>query len=129
MRKLGVLIAASIIVGGGGMALAKRDRNLVPEATAVGAAQSCIPIVSIRESRVRSDKVIDFRVSGKKWMRNELPYSCPSLRLEERFSYSTSLSQLCSTDIIHVLHSYGGTLQRGAGCGLGKFQPVEIAKK
>jgi hypothetical protein len=26
-----------------------------------------------------------------------------------------------------VLQSYGGHLQEGAGCGLGKFQPVKLA--
>ena len=44
---------------------------------------------------------------------------------EERFSYRTSLNQLCSVDIVRVLHDQGGSLYEGAGCGLGKFQMVE----
>lgn len=100
----------------------------VPDATPTGKAVDCIPISQIQESRVRSDSIIDFRVNGKKWFRNTLPNSCPSLGFEQRFSYRTSTSQLCSVDTIAVLQSYGGTLQEGARCGLGKFQPVEIAR-
>ncbi len=122
-----VLILATALLLSGSTAIA-RDRS-VPEATPTGAAQSCIPLHTVRESQVRSDKVIDFRVGGNKWYRNELPHSCPSLGFEERFMYQTSLSQLCSVDIITVLHTSGGGLDRGASCGLGKFQPVTIAKK
>ena len=81
----------------------------------------------IRETRVRNDRTIDFYANGGKVYRNVLPYSCPSLGFEERFSYKTSLSQLCSTDIITVLTSPG--IKRGASCGLGKFQPVTGAPR
>ena len=58
--------------------------------------------------------------------RNILPNSCPSLGFEQRFSYVTSLSELCSTDIITVL--YTSPVMRGASCGLGQFQPVTLSK-
>jgi hypothetical protein len=125
MRKLNLILLASLALGGSASA---RDRS-VPVATPVGDAQSCIHINTIRESRVRSDKIIDFRAGGNRWYRNELPHSCPSLGFEERFMYQTSLNQLCSVDIITVLHTSGSGLDRGASCGLGKFQPVSIAKK
>ena len=127
MRTFALIIAASLITSGSAVA-AKKDRNVVPEATATGASVSCLNLSSIRESKVRSDSVIDFKTNGNKWYRNELPNSCPSLGFEERFSYATSLNQLCSVDIITVLQSYGGNLGRGASCGLGKFQPVELTK-
>ncbi len=127
MRAFALVVTASLLAGGSA-APARRDLNAVPEAILTGKAVSCIQL-PIQESRVRSDKIIDFRSYGRKWYRNELPLSCPSLRSEERFSYHTSLSQLCSVDIIHVLHSYGGQLSEGAACGLGKFQPIEIVKK
>ncbi len=123
-----IAIAASLALLAGGAALARYSRE-VPEARPTGPALSCVPLTQLRESRVRSDQVIDFRANGNRWYRNTLPYRCPSLASEERFSYETSLSQLCSTDVIHVLHQYGGSLERGASCGLGKFQPVEIARK
>lgn len=104
---------------------AGRDR--VPEARAVGEARSCVPLRQIRSSHVRSDRVIDFEMQGGKVYRNELPYDCGSLGFEERFSYKTSLGQLCSTDIITVIQSPPGI--SGPSCGLGKFVPVELAKR
>jgi hypothetical protein len=85
---------------------------------------SCIRLTDIRNTNIIDNRTIDFHVGGKKVYRNVLPHSCPSLVSEDRFSYRTSLSQLCSVDIIRVLHNYGGGLQEGAGCGLGKFQPM-----
>ena len=127
MRKT-VLFPLIAIAALSGSATARSDRNKVPEARETGPAVNCIQLSSIQESRVRSDSVIDFRVSGKKWYRNTLPNSCPSLGFEERYSHATSINQFCSVDIIYVLQSYGGNLQRGAGCGLGKFQPIELVK-
>jgi hypothetical protein len=104
-----------------------RDRNAVPDATPTGDPVDCVQLTSIRSTQVHGDSTIDFHMNGGKVYRNTLPNSCPSLGFEERFSYRTSLSQLCSVDIIRVLQSYGGHLQEGAGCGLGKFQPVKLA--
>jgi len=104
-----------------------RDRNAIPEATPVGKPQSCIPLRSIRQSLVRSDSIIDFRVANRKYYRVTLPQGCPGLNYERRFSYATSLSQLCSNDIITVL--YQAPLQRGASCGLSQFQPVTLASR
>lgn len=105
---------------------AARDRNAIPEATLDGKPVSCIPIAQIRESQVRSDSVIDFRMSGNHTYRVTLPQACPSLGFERRFSYETSLSQLCQQDIITVLYQTGP--MRGASCGLAPFQPVKLAK-
>jgi hypothetical protein len=127
MRSFSLVILTSLLLAGSA-ATAKREMNKVPAAAETGAPVSCIQLHNIRESRVRNDQVIDFRVSGKKWYRNTLPYSCPSLGFEEAFSYSTSLNQLCSVDIITVLSRSGGRLDSGARCGLGKFQPVELSK-
>jgi hypothetical protein len=78
---------------------------------------------------VRSDQVIDFELVGGDVLRNELPYRCPQLGFERAFSYSTSITQLCSTDIITVIVQGGGPM-RGASCGLGQFTPIsaEAAK-
>lgn len=92
---------------------------------ASGKPVDCIPIRSIRNSTVRDDRTIDFEVNNRKIYRNILPQSCPSLGSEKRFSYRTSISQLCSVDIITVLWNTGPTLQPGASCGLGQFQPME----
>ncbi|WP_375286014.1 hypothetical protein [Sphingomonas sp.] len=106
---------------------AARDRNAVPAATPTGEPQTCIPLRAIRESLVRSDRVIDFRTGGDRYYRVTLPQNCPGLGFERRFAYATSLSQLCSNDIITVLNQT--PVMRGASCGLAPFQPVTIAKQ
>ena len=133
MRRKQIAIAAGIAAGliaiGAGPSAA---RPLKPEQEALikpaGKPESCIPITSIRETRVRDDRTIDFYMNGRKVYRNSLPNSCPQLGFEERFSYETSLSQLCSTDIISVLYD-SPRLMRGASCGLGTFQPIEGAPR
>ncbi|MGK6318602.1 hypothetical protein [Sphingomonas sp. DT-204] len=102
-----------------------RDKP-VPAATPTGKPVDCIRLNDIRESRVRSDEVIDFVTKSNKVYRNALDGGCPQLGFERRFSYQVSTGQLCSTDIITVLTGPGIT--RGASCGLGRFQPVELAK-
>ena len=103
-----------------------RDRNQVPEATPVGKPENCIRTIGIRQTYVRSDSVIDFDMGGGKIYRNTLPYACPQLGFEEKFLYKTSIGQLCSVDVITVLHDGPGGV--GATCGLGVFQPVTLAK-
>lgn len=94
---------------------------------ASGKPVDCVQINSIRQTDVRDDRTIDFILNGNKVYRNTLPNSCPSLGFERRFMYKTSLSQLCSVDIITVLYS-SPNLMRGASCGLGQFQPMQKIK-
>ena len=116
------LAVAAVAAPGGA-----RDLNEVPEATPTGEPVSCIPIRSIRESLVRNDQVIDFHVSGDRYYRVTLDQPCPRLGFEKRFSYATSLSQLCAQDIITVLQV--SPVMAEPSCGLAPFQPVTIAKK
>lgn len=118
---IALALIAPLLVG------ASRDRREVPEATPDGKPQSCIQIHQISSTRVHGDQVIDFVMRGGKVYRNTLPYACPNLGFEERFSYTTSLSVLCSTDIITVL--YTTPLSAGPSCGLGEFQPVKLTPK
>ncbi|MCK9543976.1 MAG: hypothetical protein M0R03_18305 [Novosphingobium sp.] len=99
-----------------------------PAVKVTGAAQSCIPLQPLSSTAVRDDRTIDFIVSGKRGYRNTLTGSCPGLKAANAFTYETSLSQLCNTDIIYTLQNYGGTPQRGAACGLGQFVPVEFQR-
>ncbi len=103
--------------------------EVMPAARATSAPVRCIQISQIDSTRIRDDWTIDFMGAGNKAWRNRLPNRCPGLKSEDKFTYETSLSQLCNTDIVYVLHDYGGNLQRGAGCGLGQFEPVELEKK
>ena len=103
-------------------------RDRIPAATPTGAPVSCIPIVGIEQSLVRSDRVIDFVMRGRnRAYRVTLDQPCPELGFEQRFSYETSLSQLCSSDIITVFQT--SPPMRGASCGLAPFQPVSLARR
>jgi hypothetical protein len=98
-----------------------------PAAHVVGDSIDCIPITSMRESKVHDDYTIDFTV-GSRTYRNNLPHRCGGLGTAQAFTYETSLTRLCSTDIIYVLRNIGGSYERGAGCGLGQFVPMELIK-
>jgi hypothetical protein len=94
--------------------------SVPPKSAAAG--RSCVDLARIREARVVDDRTIDFYVSGREVLRNTLPNACPQLGFEKAFTYSTSLSQLCSVDIITVIIQGGGP-RTGASCGLGSFVP------
>jgi len=104
-------------------------KPVAPAAKVVGAPENCVQIPAFNQTIVRDDRTIDFIRSGSRAWRNTLPNRCPGLKNGDGFTYETSLTQLCSTDIIYVLHRMGGSLQRGAGCGLGKFVPVELERR
>ena len=99
-----------------------------PAAQVVGAAESCIPLAQINETRVRDDWTIDFIAAGGRAWRNSLTSRCSGLRAANAITYETSLSQLCGTDIVYVLETAGG-LHRGPACSLGKFVPVKLEKR
>jgi hypothetical protein len=120
MRPLLFAIAAMAA----GAPVAASDRG-APAATPTGDPVNCVQLNQVRATHVRSDQVIDFELTGKRVYRNTLDSACPSLGFEERFAYSVSNNELCSVDLITVLQSNG---IRGATCGLGKFQPVSLAK-
>jgi hypothetical protein len=123
-----IILTAALLTAVAALPATAARKKDAPVATPNGEAINCLSTIQIRETRVRDDSTIDFYTNGGKVYRNTLPYSCPGLGAREGFSYSTSTSQLCSVDIITVLRQFGGTPQRGASCGLGKFQPVTIAK-
>jgi hypothetical protein len=100
----------------------------IPAAAVTGPDEACIPVHQFSQTVVRDGRTIDFLSSGRRGWRNVLPSDCPGLATERAFSFSTSLSQLCSTDIIRVLQNYGGGLQPGASCGLGRFTPIELRR-
>lgn len=121
MRPTAFWIAIAV-AGTGAGAL---GRDAIPQATPVGSPQSCITRHRIDQTLVRSDSVIDFKMIDRKVYRNTLPSPCPDLGFEERFGYSLSIDELCSSDIITVL--YTSPIGSSARCGLGQFQLVTLA--
>jgi hypothetical protein len=102
-------------------------KDTIPAATPVGKPLDCIQGERwVKETRVRSDEVIDFYMYSNKVYRNTLPIACPQLGFEQRFLHTTrGPNQYCSLDTITVLTD--PNLTHGATCGLGKFQEVKLA--
>ena len=99
--------------------------DAAPAATVKGPGQNCIARSQVRNTVVRSDWVIDFEMLGGKVYRSTLPARCPGLEWDRAITYETSIDQLCTQQIVYALQTTGGTLQRGAGCSLGEFVPIE----
>lgn len=132
MKKPFLLLAATCVAIGGvasvaisGGSVSERRAKALAAYEPAGEPVNCVTLSQIRSSSVIDDRTIDFKMAGGKVYRNTLPHSCPSLGFEERFSHRTSLNQLCNVDTIRVLQSFGSGLHEGAGCGLGKFQPMQ----
>jgi hypothetical protein len=98
----------------------KRD---YAEVVPTGEPRMCLQLQDIRRSQVIDDRTIDFYTRSGDVYRNRLPMSCPQLGFERSFTYATSITQLCSVDIITVLMQ-GQPMMRGASCGLGPFTPI-----
>lgn len=88
---------------------------------AVSEKVQCLPLYMIDQTRVLDDKTILFEMKNGAVWRNELPSACPGLKREDRFSYKTSIGQLCNLDLITVLPAMGIP---GPSCGLGMFVRV-----
>ena len=100
-----------------------------PTVTVLGEGQRCIMRDQVRQTVVRNDRVIDFEMQSGKVYRSTMPQRCPGLSFERAITYETSINQLCTNQIIYALQNIGGVPQRGAGCSLGDFVPVEYVKE
>lgn len=88
-----------------------------------GDVERCVRVRDIRSTDVIDDQHILFKLGGGKVMLNELPYRCPRLASENRFSYKVTVGRLCSVDTVTVLFTTPGSV--GPTCGLGKFEVYE----
>ena len=109
-------------------ARAAADAERVPAVTVLGPGESCINGSQVRSTVVHSDRVIDFTMTGGKVYRNTLTQSCPGLAIDRAITFENSINQLCKPQIVYSLRNIGGVLERGAGCSLGEFVPVEYVK-
>ena len=124
--KLSLAFAVISALSLAGCAPAESDSPSVlraPEARVVGEAVSCLTLTQIASTQVHDDRTIDFKMHDNRIYRNTLPARCPTLGMEQRFSYTVSTGRLCNTDIIHVLTPEG---RESTACGLGQFVPVEL---
>ena len=86
--------------------------------------ERCIDTRRISNTRIVDEQNILFYMRGGDIFHNELPRACMGLRNGKTISYRTSLSRLCSNDLITLLDSFGMGMSRGPSCAIGKFRPV-----
>ncbi|MCJ9427940.1 hypothetical protein [Kordiimonas marina] len=91
-----------------------------------GETKHCVPLRFLRDSSIIDDQTIFFSGLGNIAYMNRLPHACPRLAQEGRFAYKVWIGQLCSTDIITVLDSFG---REWASCGLGQFEVMKRKPK
>ena len=125
MRILTGMTGVALLLGCAGGSI-EADRAALANARPLGEPTDCLTLTSISRTRVRDNHTIDFYLRDGRVFRNRLRNQCAGLGFEESFSYETSLPRLCSVDTIRVRNSSG---IRGATCGLGTFQQVEIAER
>jgi hypothetical protein len=118
---LAIAITALAFTGAAHAARQSKD-EVMSKYQRTGEVQNCVPLQAIDSTDVLDDKTILFKMKGKDTYVNELPYQCPQLKSQDAFSYKTSVSQLCNTDIITVIDT--AVPQRLASCGLGKFEKL-----
>ena len=86
--------------------------------------ERCIDTRRISNTRIVDKQNILFYMRGGVIYHNELPRACMGLRTGKTISYRTSLSRLCSNDLITLLDNFGMGMSRGPSCAIGKFRPV-----
>jgi hypothetical protein len=90
--------------------------------------EDCIIVSRIDQTDAIDDQNIIFRMRGDRVYRNTLPRKCPGLARENRISYKTTASRLCSVDTITVLEDFGVGFRPGFTCRLGEFVPLSEAE-
>lgn len=102
----------------------KRLADIMAKYEKTGEIKQCVNLRRLRESKVIDDRTIFFRGIGKTGYLNKLNGRCIGLVREERFSYSTTINQLCRGEILTVLDNFG---RSWGSCAIGEFE--ELTKK
>lgn len=89
-----------------------------------GDPKACISTQRISRTEILNDREVLFHMYGSEIYLNRLPHRCSGLRRSDAFGYEVRTSQLCDVDVIRVMRNFGGSLDPGIACGLGKFLPV-----
>ena len=90
-------------------------------------ARVCVTAIrlrTVRRTEVLDDLNILFHMVGSTVYHNILPRRCSGLAREDRFSYKSSIGQLCRQDMIRVLYNDPFGLSEGNSCRLGAFHKI-----
>jgi len=94
-----------------------------------GETRSCLPLVPTGDSDALDEKHILFESGGRTYL-NTLKGRCNQIdRSTTYFSYRTSLSSLCSNEVLQVYDNAGGRGMLIGSCGLGEFELLTDARR
>lgn len=124
MRVPRLLTAALIAALAGTAAQAQAP---APAEAPAAKTTDCLDLNRIDRTEIIDNKTIVFHMNGRTKWRNDLAYSCPQLKFEDRFLFKTSINRICSVDTITVLSTIGGGFMQGPSCGLGTFTQIDDA--
>ncbi len=88
-----------------------------------GETSDCLRLASIQSSQILNERQILFTVAGGAWLQE--PKNCTPLRKHYALSYTTSMSGLCTTDMITLID--GAT--PGSIVGSCSFEPFQKLEK
>jgi len=99
--------------------------NEASDSEGYGAMERCIPVRSIRSSRVLDERHIVFELPSKKYYLVQFQHKCPQLRRDSSIAYEPRGSQLCRLDQIRAIDSFrSGPL--GPPCSIPGFYEVTV---
>jgi hypothetical protein len=97
--------------------------GLAVPARAADSPNACIDLARMSTTRAIDNRTIVVTLRGRDGYRKiSLASNCTGLKIQDGFSYATSLSKLCPGDIITVL---GGS---GDRCGIATIAPLSAAE-
>jgi Family of unknown function (DUF6491) len=71
-----------------------------------GSTEMCVPLRQIDDSRIIDDRTILIRMLGSSpYRRIDLDHECSGLKAADSLSSATSISQICSQDVLRVFGS------------------------
>lgn len=98
--------------------------KLLAQYDRTGEVTSCLGIREISSIRPVTEKTFLVRVGANQYYVNDISGRCSGATMSgNRLQYSTSLSQLCRNEIIHVVDNANGF--NVGSCGLGSFEKLK----
>ena len=85
-------------------------------------SDSCLDLARMRNTRALDDSTILVTLRNNDFAKISLASKCIGLKIQDGFSYATSITKLCPGDSITVL---GGG---GASCGIATITPLSASE-
>lgn len=118
LGSIGLAVAAALA-----LAACSGDEQVADAASKTAGNGVCLPTTQIDHTEILNDSAIIFYMKGGKPYLNTMAFPCPSLKIEDGFTFVADFSEICSnSQTIRVVRS-------GNFCELGQFSVYEPVAK